>query len=96
MFEKFIKEKQKQYFKEIELSDKDKKEIDKKLDPFLKDKECSICKSKKVYMNGFPLKIEVDKKLTKNIYARCLFVRRYCENCGYTQFFDLEHLGVVY
>ena len=96
MFKKFIEKKKDVYIKKIELSKKDKEKIDKKLDPLLKDKRCPICKNKKVFMDGFPLKIEANKKFTKNIFHRHLFVRRYCENCGYSQFFDLKHLGVNY
>lgn len=94
MFKKFIKKEEEKYIKEIELSKEDKTKVDKKLDPLLKNKKCSICGSNKVYMDGFPLKIKARKKLTTNYYHRRLFVRRYCKNCGYSQFFDLDCLGV--
>lgn len=91
-----MKNKKERYIKELELSKEDKEKIDFKLDPLLKNKKCLICKSKKVYMDVFPLKIEANKKLNKDIFHRRLFVRRFCENCGYSQFFDLEHLNVDY
>ncbi len=96
MFEKFIDKKIKQYVNELELSKENKIKIDKKLDPLLKNKKCLICKSKKVYMDGLPLKIKVNGKLTKQIFYRHLFIRRYCKDCGFSQFFDLNCLGIEF
>lgn len=94
MFKKLFKKREKRYLQRIELSKMDQEKINEKLGPLLENKRCSICKSKEIFMDGFPLKIEANKRLTKDIFHRHLFVIRYCENCGYSQFFNLKHLGI--
>ena len=84
----------KRYFNELKLSKENKLKIEKKGKKFFKNKNCPICKSKKFYFSEIPLEIKAYKKLNKRIYHYHNFMTKYCENCGYTQFFDLKSLNV--
>ena len=89
-----MKKRIKRYFNKLKLSKENKLKIEKRIEKFFKNKSCPICKSKKIYFSEIPLKIKAYKKLSKRIYHHHNFMIRYCENCGHTQFFDLNHLNV--